>query len=93
MDATILAALQQLSAIGKQPTVALLKSKVGRGFPLPVLIDAIKQYKTNPDAITVTTTQAANHDVSLADLQRQMKQMQQQIDQLTATVAKLTQSQ
>ncbi|WP_298440519.1 hypothetical protein [uncultured Ferrimonas sp.] len=89
MDSTLLHALQQLSGEGKQPTLALLKNRVGSGYPLPQLIDAIKRYKANPNISCSGGPSASTAEPTLTQLLGRIDAMQQQIDALTAQIASM----
>ena len=47
MDSIILVA-QQLSKEGKVPTTALIKARLPKDVPLPVIIQGLKEWKENP---------------------------------------------
>lgn len=53
----ILIAANKLANAGKKPTVALIKAKLSRSAPLPLLISTLKGWQHQPDFIAATSTQ------------------------------------
>lgn len=46
----VLAAACALDASGKAPSLALIKSRLGNKFPMPILIQGLQQFKSMPKA-------------------------------------------
>jgi len=63
MDRIILIA-QQLSKEGKVPNTALIKSRLPKNIPLPMIIQGLKMWKENPHKEINIASQPTPHTVS-----------------------------
>jgi len=75
--------LEGLQAQGKEPTVALVKSRMGTPVPMPALIAAIRSWK---NANKVPKIEVADNTQESPD---KVTQLEQQIEALTARVSML----
>ncbi|MBU2895764.1 hypothetical protein [Vibrio hepatarius] len=75
--------LQQLSFEGKEPTVALVKSRLNTVVPIPVLITVIKSWK-HSNLIPKVEVAAKNHSDrdKIAQLEKQVTNLTQRIEKL-----------
>lgn len=92
MDDNIRRALTQLSSNDKTPTLAQLKGKLGpQAYPLPVLIQALQQWKVAPQPLTepLPEAPATNTTPTLAELQQQVEALRQEVAELRAELARL----
>ncbi|MGB0894485.1 MAG: hypothetical protein ACPGUD_08765 [Parashewanella sp.] len=87
-----------LHAKGIQPSIALLKGKLGSAVSMPVLIQGLKQFKslttTEIDALTIETQDVRDDSNSsnmseVEQLQQQVSQLQTQMQQLLSRIEKL----
>jgi len=100
MDRIILIA-QQLSKEGKVPNTALIKSRLPKNIPLPLIIQGLKMWKENPQkeiniASLPTTHTATDNSVSLDRLleikiNQALAPLHAQIKSLQTEVARLQQ--
>ena len=100
MERIILVA-QQLSREGKVPTTALLKARLPKNVPLPVIIQGLKAWKENPQKeISAPTESALTADIdnensgsldALLDarIKQALTPLITQIDKLKAEIAAL----
>lgn len=85
---------KQLVSEGKQPSVALVKTRMTGPKVLPLIIDGIKQFSANPN--TEAETQVADVQVTLSDTQRisalelETAALKEQLQELKAEMKKLT---
>lgn len=61
----ILIAANQLANEGKKPSVALIKAKLNKSVPLPLLISTLKGWKHQPDFIALPNIKAEYSDQSI----------------------------
>ena len=88
----------QLAAEGKQPSVALIKARLGTPVAMPVLLGVLGRWKAAPEQFpssdaSNTAPQSpapAPSETSLADVQQQLQQMQNQLDQMQQLLEQLT---
>lgn len=85
MDDNIRRALTRLSESGRTPTLAQLKARLGaRSYPMPVLIQALQQWKVAPQPLSEPAPEAP-----VEASEPTPAQLQQQIDALRLEVAQL----
>ncbi|SHI10949.1 hypothetical protein [Ferrimonas marina] len=90
MDPVIHQALSDLHRQGVSPTLARLKSKTGHSFPMPVLIQALKQWKANPQPLEAEPAlKPAEPTAPAPDLAAQVAALQQRLTELEREVAEL----
>lgn len=75
--------MKSLQSQGKEPTVALVKSRMGTPVPMPALIAAIRSWK---NANKVPKIEVADSSQESPD---RLTQLEQQIVTLTARVSEL----
>ena len=75
--------MKSLQSQGKEPTVALVKSRMGTPVPMPALIAAIRSWK---NANKVPKIEVADN---IQDSPDKITQLEQQIEALTARVSAL----
>lgn len=75
--------MKSLQSQGKEPTVALVKSRMGTPVPMPALIAAIRSWK---NANKVPKIEVADNTQDSPD---KITQLEQQIEALTARVSAL----
>lgn len=79
---SVLNALQQQ---GKEPTVALVKSRLSTSVPMPALITAIKSWKNANRIPKVEIAAKADSESSrIEKLEQQVAQLTQRVEQLEA---------
>ncbi|MFM2485840.1 hypothetical protein [Celerinatantimonas yamalensis] len=92
--------IQHLHQQGKKPTLALVKARLARSYPLPMLIQALKSYQHVPDAEfpkgTDTPVSNNNKENSLQERIQQLENTQQhlmqRLNQLEAKLHQLNKS-
>ncbi|GAA4878151.1 hypothetical protein [Ferrimonas pelagia] len=94
MDTAIRRALTQMMAQGIEPSLALLKKHTGHQYPLPVMIQALRSWKAQPQPLDETpppaaTSPTSTDPLSLAAVQQQLEALQQQVTQLQEEVDRL----
>ncbi len=89
----IISICQQLSAQGKDPSVALIKARLSTPVPMPLIIAGLKQWRANPDIKLdkkeLELKPDSNTDSTLADrvsvLEKEVEELKNIIRQLTKT--------
>ena len=56
MEDIVTAAIANLVAQNKQPSVALIKANVSKKVPMPVIIDVLSRYKQKPNEFEFSAT-------------------------------------
>ncbi|SDI57239.1 hypothetical protein SAMN04488540_102120 [Ferrimonas sediminum] len=90
MDTQIQQALSRLHHQGQTVSLATLKGQLSSNYPMPVLIQAVKQYKQSPATVLELPLEAANNtptaeeDDRLARLERQIEALTARIEHLEA---------
>ncbi len=87
-----LLAIKTLVNENKEPTLALVKSRLTSRVPMPIVIDAIKAYKQNPDILKQLATPAETKQTEpkhsleqrVTELETQLAQLVDRIKQLEA---------
>lgn len=76
--------LQQLKAEGKQPSVALLKSRLSQSVPLPVIVSVLARDKAghNPLDTSVAATVEPTLTERVSQLEQQVATLQAQLTTL-----------
>ncbi len=59
----ILAIANQLANENKKPTVALVKAKLSRAAPLPMIISTLKAWQHDPTFISASNEQAKEQEI------------------------------
>ncbi|WP_394200362.1 hypothetical protein [Shewanella waksmanii] len=94
----VLAAAKSISQSGRNPTLALIKTKLGTSIPMPTLIQGLQQYKamsaTEQQALVPLTvvTEPAKVDspaTNLEELQQAYNQLNDKYSSLNQRVAEL----
>lgn len=89
----VIQACQQLVKQGKTPSVALIKTRLSKPAPLPVIITGLKQFQANPNAATEckeTSQTDSAQETSNAEMLAQISKLVERISQLESKVEKLT---
>ena len=60
----ILIVANQLANAGNKPTVALIKAKLKKKVPLPVIISTLKAWQYDPSFITMSKTSEEKHEIN-----------------------------
>ena len=94
----VLAAAKLVASTGKQPSLALIKTKLGNSVPLPVLIQGLQQFKSMSQE-SIAQLQTPNIDASevppredISELDKlilELKQLKEAYHQLNNRVAQL----
>lgn len=77
-------ALQKIHALGKQPTVALVKAQLSTSVPMPAIIAAIKSWKGNQSVPKIEVAEKQEQA-----LEKRIEQLEQQVLELTKKINKL----
>lgn len=93
-------AAQQLAKSGKTPSVALVKSKLPKGYPLAKVIGALKVWQEHPMIETSTPLEEASAEPELDDLDKKIQHhiahavrlLEQEIAELRREIDQLKQS-
>ncbi|MDX2368587.1 MAG: hypothetical protein QNK36_09340 [Colwellia sp.] len=94
----ILILANQLANAGKKPTVAMIKAKLNKKVPLPVIISTLKVWQHEPSFIskpevkydmTEVTNTVAETDNFRQNLNDELAQMKQEIIELKQLVKQL----
>ena len=92
----------QLANAGNKPTVALIKAKLNKKVPLPVIISALKAWQHEPNFISI---QKEKHDITEENntakktdnfrqkLNEELTQMKQEIIELKQMIKQLIEQQ
>lgn len=96
----ILILANQLANAGKKPTVALIKAKLNKKVPLPVIISTLKVWQHEPNFISkpeeecdITEESNTEADSYRQDLNDELAQMKQEIIELKQLVKQLIKQQ
>lgn len=91
----VIAAAKAIALSGHTPTVALIKSRVGK-TPMPMIVQGLQQFKAIPKNEWQNIKDVAPEELGsqeatdpMIELTKQFKLMQQQIDALNQRVAQL----
>ncbi|MGR5119688.1 hypothetical protein ACPV5L_13025 [Vibrio astriarenae] len=78
------AAIEQIHALGKEPTVALVKSRISTGVPMPALITAIRSWKNAKRVPKVEVAAQQEPSDRLTELENKVATLTARIEQLEA---------
>lgn len=85
-----LLAIKSLVDENKEPTLALVKSRLTSRIPMPIVIDAIKAYKQNPNIIKqLATPPALNKTEPKHTLEQRVTELETQVAQLLKRIEHL----
>ncbi|XOV79143.1 MAG: hypothetical protein ACFHVJ_19870 [Aestuariibacter sp.] len=90
---------RQLAAEGKTPSVGLVKARAGKQVPLPSIIQAVQQWRQNPE-VTLPNTAPNLHSATghgdtiehkkIAELEQRVSLLESQLESVVASVKSLT---
>jgi hypothetical protein len=80
----IILACQQLVREGKSPSVALVKSRLTRNYPLPTIIAGLKQWQANPELNIEPAKPIDSENDSEVTLEQRVAELEAQVRELTA---------
>ncbi|WP_299263119.1 hypothetical protein [uncultured Psychrosphaera sp.] len=86
--AEIIRICQTLSQQGKEPSIALIKSRAEKGTPMPVFIAGLQQWRSNPNA-TVVVEKDAKKANTKQTLEQRVQTLEQEVAELKASLLKL----
>ena len=78
----VLCAAKQLSDAGKNPTLALIKTKLGISVAMPTLIQGLQQYKSMSDADKASIKTTAQINAAVQENQQQSADDQHRVEKL-----------
>ena len=88
----------QLNAEGKKPSVALIRAKLSKPISLPVIVQALQQWKMSPQLGESSATQssaaqssAAQRNEAEVTIEASQQHLQQKVIQLEQRVCQLEQ--
>ncbi len=61
----VLAAARALEESGKEPTLALIKSRLGTSLPMPILIQGLQKFKSMPKAERERLTDLPESEINI----------------------------
>lgn len=79
-------AINSLVAEGKEPSVALIKSRLADPLPMPLIIKALQAWKKNAKVPKIEKTEPT------ISMEERVKQLEQQVATLTARIEQLENS-
>jgi hypothetical protein len=82
----IIQACQQLVQEGKSPSVALIKSRLTRNFPLPTIIAGLKRWQANPDLNIESPEPTNSENDREVTLEQRVTELEAQVRDLAALV-------
>ena len=85
MNPVVFEAIKALLAQNKIPTVALTKAMLSEPVPMPMIIAAVSQYKTNPDAFKQMVAQPT--PAAMEQKSSQLDRIEEKLDKLLALLA------
>ncbi|GGI80845.1 hypothetical protein GCM10007978_18380 [Shewanella hanedai] len=94
----VLAAAKSVANTGKQPSLALIKTKLGNSIPLPILIQGLQQFKSmSPESIAqiqppsspLSQTDNTEESSELDKLKHDFEQLKNAYQQLSIRVTQL----
>ncbi|GIU33321.1 hypothetical protein TUM4644_33970 [Shewanella colwelliana] len=95
----VLAAAKSIASSGKTPSLALIKSRLGKQLPMPILVQGLQRFKAlskeEVAALVFDSTNVANQETeqptphSIATLVTQVTALQLQQQQLIARIEML----
>jgi len=87
--AEVVAICQQLTQEGKEPSVALVKSRLTQSLPLPLVIAGLKSFKANPKQETkVSEPDEQNQEPQ--SLEQRVKFLENEVQELKTMLQSLT---
>lgn len=92
----ILIVANQLANAGNKPTVALIKAKLKKKVPLPVIISTLKTWQHDPSFITMSETSEEKHEINCdikdtADTNNFRKQLNDELGEMRQEIFELKQ--
>lgn len=86
----IIAICQQLSQQGKEPSVALIKARLSRPVPMPLIIGGLKQWRANPN-IELEPTEQKQEPTSTPteSLEQRVNVLEAEVKELKQIITKL----
>ncbi|GHB76601.1 hypothetical protein GCM10008107_27650 [Psychrosphaera saromensis] len=87
--AEIIRICQTLSQQGKEPSIALIKSRADKGTPMPTVISGLQQWRANPslDIPLDETTKVTNDEKQT--LEQRVQTLEQEVAELKASLLRL----
>ena len=86
--AEVITICQQLTNEGKEPSVALIKSRLSQATPLPLVIAGLKTFKANPSHIESEIKQETPEPVKI-ELEQRVESLEQQVAELKRQLSQL----
>lgn len=80
--------LSAITAEGKEPSVALVKSRLSMSVPMPAIIKTIKSWKTSnkvPKVEIAAPNQSFSNEERIAQLEQQVKNLTERLLRLERT--------
>ena len=87
----ILNICQQLHKDGKEPSVALIKSRLSRPQPLPQIINGLKQWRNNPNKTVIEDDTAPTESPQNVSLEQRVETLEATVKQLLKEIEQLKQ--
>ena len=85
----IIAICQQLEKEGKEPSVALIKSRMTKKAPMPVLITGLQQWRANPKAKVSFEKEELSKSSNEKSLQDRVTDLEAIVQELQQEIAAL----
>ncbi|WP_026970317.1 hypothetical protein [Aliagarivorans marinus] len=90
----VLQAIKSLVDDGHQPTLALVKSRLAKRLPMPMVIEGLNAYKRNPKVLEQLPAAAAEQPASDSNepvLAQRVSQLEAQLAEMVERIKKLEQ--
>lgn len=87
----ILSLCKELSAAGKAPSVALIKSRAQKPLPLADILSVLQKWKQAPEALAANAKPVAETEQQVPSLSQRVDKLEKQMSELIAVVAQIHQ--
>lgn len=86
----IISICQQLSEEGKEPSVALIKARLSKPAPMPLVIGGLKQWRANPNVkLENKSEEQDSSNTPTQTLEQRVGALEEEVKELKIIIAKL----
>jgi len=78
-NSEIISICQALKSEGKEPSIALIKSRMSKNTPMPFLISGLQQWRANPDIKLTLTEKETTTETEKQTLEQRIEALEQEV--------------